>query len=235
MLERNEVTVGVDADDLGNTIVVDVPDPRSHVVDDRRRDHEVLGSGRAVEDVDVAGLDVGGGGHDDHVGYITKVDLAVVVVVGEVGDHWRDQARALRVVHPLPLDVRLEAVGGSFALALADRVHVVDDLAHVDGRAVTDVDVLSDVELGVAVAITIAVPVPVAVPVTITVAVPVAIAIAVAARAFVAVAAARVTVAAGDDREAQAQPQYGPDTRSRSHLDPPCRVSHTAAGIVDMT
>jgi hypothetical protein len=117
------------------------------VIDDVGREAQVLGAGRAVEDVDVPWRHVSDRRDDDDVGDVAEVDRPVGVVVGEVRDQRRHDARDLAEVaaRPHPLDLGLERIRWCLDLALADRVHVVRDVARVD-RSRRHVGLDADVE-----------------------------------------------------------------------------------------
>lgn len=127
---------------------------------------------------------------DHDVGRVAKIDLAVLVVVGQVGDQ-RNRERLRLAVEALegPLHVGLECVGRRALFAIADGVHVIDDLAAGRQRGVVVVGHRREVELRVTITVAIAIA-----TIAITVAARVSVTVALVVAAGVARRSARLGV-----------------------------------------
>lgn len=120
-------------DDLGDSVVVDVADCGGRAPIDRLRNFVVESAGGPVEHVEVAGGGRGREREQHDVGDVAEVDLAVVVVVGQVADQRSRERLVVAVIgRERPLQDRREAVGGRDHLAGTGRVAVVLHLALVD-------------------------------------------------------------------------------------------------------
>jgi hypothetical protein len=127
---EGDQAAGLHRHDLDQAVAVDVAERRGDRGEHELGDLVVQRAGGPVEHVDVTGGrgDAVGGDGDD-VRDVAEVDLAVAVVVGQVGDQRADAALVLAVrAPPLPLHGRDEALGDRLLAARADGV-VVDDLA----------------------------------------------------------------------------------------------------------